>query len=222
VWWPDGKSIVYACGAGQSHICRKAADGTGTVEKVLDAADENDIPFSISPDARYLVFMRIDSKGNKNWDIFGLPLFGDRKPFPIVATDFVDASPVVSPNGKWMVYQNNESGHMELYLQPFPTGAGRWQVSTAGGVRPRWRGDGRELFFQSLDGELMAMDMKEAAGAPQLGTPHALFKVNTVVPPSGPFALAPDGSKILVNATTTQQSTEPLVIVTDWTADLGR
>jgi Tol biopolymer transport system component len=76
---------------------------------------------------------------------------GDPKPFPLVATNFVDVTPSFSPDGKWLAYANDESGHFEVYIQPFPSGTGRWQVSTAGGGRPSWRKDSKELYFLSID-----------------------------------------------------------------------
>src|SRR5215469_16285484 len=110
--------------------------------------------------------MRFDPKSNTNTDIWALPMFpdksGDQKPFPVVATNFQDITPSFSPDGKWLAYANNETGRQETYIQPFPSGAGRWQVSTAGGVWPKWRKDGKELFFfNNLDQQLMAVDIRQ-------------------------------------------------------------
>ena len=117
-------------------------------------------------------------------DIWALPMFpdksGEQKPFPVVATNFVDVTPSFSPDGKWLAYANNETGRMEIYIQPFPSGAGRWQVSTAGGLRPNWRKDGKELYFFSTDQQIMAVDVSQQGASLQLGTPHALFKATTV------------------------------------------
>ena len=223
VWTPDGKTLIFTCGpAGQSHICRKAADGTGSTEKLLQTVDAQEAPFSVSPDGRYLAYMRADGKTKTGWDIWVLPLFGERKPFPFIATEFLDAAPAISPDGKWLAYTNNESGRQEVYLQPFPTGAGRWQVSTASGTVPKWRADGKELFFRSTDGTMMAVDVRLGGSSPELGTPHALFKVNGISAPLGPYTISPDGARLLVNATSTQPTTEPLTLVSNWLADLNK
>lgn len=226
LWWPDGKSVVYDSGpsGSQTSIYRKNADGTGSPEKVLEIAGSVLIPFSVTTDGQYLVFMKLDQKSKNNWDIWALPMFGDRKPFPVVATPFADVTPVVSPNGKWLAYanNNNESGRLELYIQPFPTGSGRWQVSTAGGVEPRWRKDGKELYFYSDDQAIMAVDITDNGNALQLGTPHELIKAETVSGPSGPYSPTADGKKFILNVLTTQSNSQPLSLVTNWTADLKK
>ena len=224
VWWPDSKSLVFDYGApgAANALYRKQADGAGGNDKLLEAPGITQIPFSVSSDGRYLAYMRLDTKSPTNWDIWALPMFGDRKPFPVVSTQFPDVSPSLSPEGKWLAYANNESGRVEVYIQPFPNGSGRWQVSTAGGTRPTWRKDGKELFFQTPDQQMMAVDVRENGASLQLGTPHALFKATTVSAPEGPYAVSADGKKFIINTVTTQGGSEPLTLVTNWTADLRK
>ncbi len=224
IWWPDGKSIVYGSGpTGTSMaIYRQNADGTGSREKLLDTPGINAIPFSVSPDGRYLVYMRRDSKSTTGWDIWVLPMFGDGKPFPLVNTNFLDVTPAISPDGKWLAYANDETGRMEVYVQPFPSGAGRWQLSTNGGIVPTWRKDGKELFFESTDQQVMAVDVQPSGPSLELGTPHALFKVATVTGPQGPFTVSGDGKKFVMNTVLAQSMVEPFTLVTNWTADLKR
>jgi len=226
IWWPDGKSIVFSYGASASgnSLYRQNADGTGSKEKLLETPGITDIPFSVSPDGRYIAYMRRDPKSNSGWDIWALPMFpdksGDQKPFPLVATNFSDVTPSFSPDSKWLAYANNETGRMELYVQPFPSGAGRWQVSTAGGGRPNWRKDGKELFFISPDGQIMAVDVSQNGASLQLGAPHALFKAATVVGQNGPYTVSADGKKFVMNTVLPQSITEPLTLITNWPADL--
>jgi eukaryotic-like serine/threonine-protein kinase len=226
VWWPDGKSIAFGYGtssAGES-LYRQNADGTGSKEKLLETPGISDLPFSVSPDGRYIAYMRRDPKSSTSYDIWALPMLpdnsGERKPFPVVATNFTDASPAFSPDGKWLAYSNDETGRQEVYIQPFPSGAGRWQVSTAGGSRPNWRKDGKELLFFSLDQQMMAVDVGQKGASLQLGTPHALFKATAVNNANGPYTVSADGKKFVVNALLPQSITEPLTLVTNWTADL--
>jgi eukaryotic-like serine/threonine-protein kinase len=136
-------------------------------------------------------------KSNTSRDIWVLPMFGDQKPFPVVASNFLDVSPSFSPDGKWLAYANSETARMEVYIQPFPSGAGRWQVSTAGGSRPNWRKDGKELYFYSNDQQIMAVDVSQKGAS--LGAPHALFKAATVGGPSGPYTVPADGKKFVMN-----------------------
>ena len=80
-------------------------------------------------------------------DVWAVPVTGDKKPFPLLQSPFTELFPQVSPDGKWLAYQSNETGRTEIYIKPFPEGPGKWQVSTDGGKFPRWRGDGKELYF---------------------------------------------------------------------------
>jgi serine/threonine protein kinase len=223
VWWPDGKSVVYCyglSGAGET-IYRQNADGTGTKEKLLETPGIYALPYSVSPDGRYLAYMRIDRQSKNGIDIYALPMFGERKPFPVVATSFQDVTPAFSPDGKFLAYANDESGRMEVYIQPFPGGSGRWQVSTAGGVRPFWRSDGKQLIFLNPDQQqVMAVDVNQSGESVLLGAPRALFKAQTVSAQDGSFTASGDGKRFVVNAVSAQSAAEPLTLVTNWTANL--
>ena len=128
-----------------------------------------------SPDGRFLLYRSIDPKTGS--DIWALPLDGDRKPFPVVQTNFDERDGQFSPDGKWIAYQSNESGRFEIYVQPFPGPGGKSQVSTNGGAQVRWRRDGKELFYIALDGRLMAVPIRLASNgqAVEAGTPVPLF-----------------------------------------------
>ena len=227
IWWPDGKSIVFSYGATASgdSLYRQNADGTGSKQKLLETPGIFNTPFSVSPDGRYIAYLRLDPKSNTSFDIWALPMFpdksGDQKPFPVVATNFTDVTPAFSPDGKWLAYANDETGRMEVYIQPFPSGTGRWQVSTAGGARPNWRKDGKELFFfNGLDQQVMAVDVNQNGSSLQLGAPRALFKAATVSGPSGPYAVSPDGKKFVMNTVLPQSIAEPITLITNWPVEL--
>ncbi len=226
VWWPDGKSIVFNYGPSGTldSLYRQNADGTGSKEMLLETPGIFEYPISVTSDGRYIAYMRSDPKSNTALDIWALPVFPDKsrdqKPFPVVATKFLDVAPSFSPDGKWLAYANNETGRMEVYIQPFPSGAGRWQVSTAGGSWPNWRKDGKELFFFASDQQIMTVDVNQKGAGLQLGTPRALFKASTVSGPSGPYTVSADGKKFVMNTVVPQSITEPLTLITNWPADL--
>jgi Tol biopolymer transport system component len=171
LWSPDGKTIVFSLDrGGQFDLYTKAAEGGQ--EQPLLQSDEMKVAHDWSRDGRYIAFQ---SRGKKtNWDIWVLPTFGDRKPILFLQTPFNETHPAFSPDGRWLAYQSNESGRAEIYVQNFPGPGGRWQVSTAGGVGPAWRADGKELFYAGPDQKLMAVDI-QAGETFEAGVPRALF-----------------------------------------------
>jgi len=224
VWWPDGRSIVFGSNRdGGYAIYRRAADGSGADEKVLETPGSELEPYSVSPDGRYIAYQFfMGSKSNAN-DVWALPMFGDRKPFPVVNTPFNEVDPAISPDGKWVAYLSNDTGQYEVYIKPFPSGEGKWQVSTTGsrGLAV-WRGDGKELYFLSIGGKMTAVEVREKGASLELGTPQELFQANTFSITGTPFAASADGKRFLINGTTAQTASQPLTLVTNWTADLKK
>src|SRR5205814_1046544 len=106
-------------------------------------------------------------------------LEGDRKPFPFLQTPFAETLAVFSPDGRWIAYRSDESGNDEVYVQTFPASGGKWPVSTKGGGDPRFRRDGKELFYISSDRKMMAVEVK-TGGAFEPGIPKALFDLSMV------------------------------------------
>jgi Tol biopolymer transport system component len=223
-WSPDGKTIFYTSNAsGVNHIYARAADGSGSERTVLASADASEVPYSVSSDGKYLAYTRrVLSDPQGNVDIWILSLEEGGKPFAIVQTPFSDTVPSISPVGKWMAYQNNESGRTEVYLTPFPGGGARWQVSTGGGADAAWRADGKELFFLDPSDTMMAVDVDVSGSTPRLGKPHALFQAVGVQRQVGSYVVSADGKKFLINSGSTKQGGEPLTLVTNWTAELRK
>jgi Tol biopolymer transport system component len=147
-------------------IFQMSFDGSGSEERLIDAGALNTQARSWHPSAKWLAY---DLAG----DVYVLPM-DDRKPKPFLATPFVEAFPAFSPDGRWVAYQSNESGRFEVYVQPFPGPGGKWQVSTVGGVRPRWSPKGRELFFRS-GGRMMAAPIEPGLTFTS-GTAQVLFE----------------------------------------------
>ncbi len=218
-WAPDGKKVYYASTrAGKTHIYTRLADGAGTEETILNTPGTSEYPMDISPDGRYLAYDRYEGQHSSN--IWVLPLVGNPKPFPLVQNDFGAVAPVFSPNGKFVAYMGYETGSYQIYITPFPGGGAKWQVSAAGGAIPAWSGDGKELYYLT-GGDLMAVEVREAGGAVELGNPQRLFSVSTVTGPDGPYALAArDGSKFLINGSPELSAAEPPVLIANWTEEL--
>jgi Tol biopolymer transport system component len=219
-WSPDGLYVAYdKVNVG---IYRKLANGAGE-EELLVPAKGLAVPKSWSPDGNTLVYAQINA--GTGADLMAIPVNGDRKPFPIVQTNATEDQGQFSPDGHWIAYTSNESGQAEVYVIPFPPVPGaKWLVSRGGGVQPRWRRDGKELFYISADSKMMSV---EVATRPtfQSATPHPLFQsdiVDTGIR-TGPMSwdLAPDGHRFLI-ITPNASDSASLTMTLNWRADAAR
>jgi Tol biopolymer transport system component/predicted Ser/Thr protein kinase len=212
IWSPDGSRVVFSSNPrGAYDLYQKSANGSGGEELLLQSA-ETKWPNSWSPDGRFILYWSSQNNG----DLMLLPLTGNRKPYPFLSTPFHEGEGVFSPDGRWVAYQSNESGRFEIYVRPFPGPGGQWQVSTAGGTMPRWRKDGKELYYLAPDLKLMAA----AAGAQgetfTPGTPEALFQ--THMTPGNirqQYDVTRDG-RFLVNTDLFDTTTEPIHLLLNW------
>jgi dipeptidyl aminopeptidase/acylaminoacyl peptidase len=224
IWSPDGSRIVFSSWRkGSLNLYQKPSSGAGSEELLLESSLIN-LPFDWSPDGRFLLYASIDPKTGP--DIWVLPLFGERKPFPFVARSFSVGDCQFSPDGRWVAYQSNESGRYEICVQPFPGPGGKWQVSTGGGIEPRWRRDGKELFYIAPESKLMAAPIQSADQTLEAGAPVALFQTRIVgggtATTKPQYAVAPDGQRFLINITADESTASPITIVTNWTAGLKK
>ncbi len=178
IWSPDGKRIAFGSQRnGKWGLYVKLADGAGNEELLLESYLQK-APMSWSPDGKFIVYSVDDPKTGQ--DAWVLPLAGDRKPFPILQTPFAQAWQQISPDGKWLAYTSQETGRDEIYIRPFPNGAGKWQISTKEGSSfPRWRQDGKVLFYlgAASGGKVTAVEIRAAGSSIDHGVPRELFDV---------------------------------------------
>jgi serine/threonine protein kinase len=226
LWSPDGSRLAFfSSRAGVRGLVQKLASGAGA-EKPLHSASAPLLPTDWSPDGRFILFRELQPQ--TGYDLWILPVshpVGDRKPVPFVNSIYQEREGKFSPDGQWVAYQSDESGRFEVYVQAFPGPGAKSLVSTEGGAQPRWRADGRELFYIGLDGKLMAAPITLAEGGQRLeaGTPVALFLTSIAggpIPATGPFrhqyAVAQDGQRFLINVATEEAVTSPITLVLHW------
>ena len=219
-WSPDGRRIVYTSkGKGPGDLYVKDASGTREAESLLVSKDEKYVS-DWSADGKYILFTS-RSDAASGWDIHGMQVDGDKKPFPIVKTQFAELWATFSPDGKYIAYQSNESGRQEVYVHEFPEARNKWQVSTEGGLEPYWRGDGRELFYRS-GSRLMSVPIQTGATF-TAGTPVPLFQTRfATVTARGRYRPTPDGQRFLVLAALSREAEQPAAVVLNWTSALPR
>ena len=211
VWSPDGAQIMYAALGPQNDLIKTAVHGL-TTDDVVYKAEGNPLLDAWSPDGRYIFYSVFDSRSG--YDTWALPLFGGRKPFPVLRNDHWEAQSQLSPNGRLMSYTSNETSRPEVYLTTFPTRTGTWQISSGGGGDARWRSDGRELFYIAANGKLMSV----AIGPPPTftrGIPQPLFdtRIRLLWDMRNHYDVSADGERFLFTVPIDDARLEPFTVV---------
>jgi Tol biopolymer transport system component len=225
VWSPDGDRLAFGSNrpradgsTGSFDVYVKAATGLGNEDRLV-GHDFGDPPSDWSPDGRFILYNRTAGP-DSGIDIWAVPVGGDREPFPVVETRFNDSNGQFSPDGKWIAFQSNESGQVEVYVQQFPGPGRRTRMTRDGGDQARWRHDGHELFYLTPDDRLMAVpmlldvkrDMVDAGEAEMLfaprvnGTPRQAFGRH--------YSVSRDGQRFLVD--TVKEVTLPVTVLLNW------
>jgi dipeptidyl aminopeptidase/acylaminoacyl peptidase len=210
IWSADGSRIIFASNRkGHFDLYRKAASGVGT-EELLYADGADKYPTSLTPDGRSILYWTFDADGA---NLSVLPTTSDPRPARFLG------SPVgpgrLSPNGRFVAYSSAESGRPEIYAVPFPTASRKWQLSNAGGTLPRWRRDGRELFYAARDNRIMGVPLDTDRPMLDVGAARPLFDARPVGPRSF-FDVSSDGRRFLVNSLRAESLSSSIAIVQHW------
>lgn len=220
IWSPDGSWIVFSSDRrGHFDLYRKLSSGAGA-EDLLYADGLDKRPVSWSPDGKFVMY---DALGDPNtkFDLWVLPLEGERKPFPFLHGRFNELQGQFSPDGRWVAYQSDESGRSEIYIAPFQGTGGKRQVSVAGGILARWRADGKELFYIGANSRLMAVEVDLKGAEVEIGAVRPLF--GPLLTGHGyQYDVSPDGQRFLAIVYDEQSAPEPLTLVQNWTAGLRK
>ncbi|HXO36105.1 MAG TPA: protein kinase [Candidatus Acidoferrales bacterium] len=222
-WSTDGSQVAFSSSRrGPFNVYVKPISGAAE-ERALHVTPEDERPQSWSPDGRFLILeTRAQSRQNSP-EISVLPLTGDSKPFSFLNASYANSGGQLSRDGRWLAYVSNESGRPEVYVSPFPHAKGKWQVSSEGATTPRWRRDGRELFFCRTDGILMAADVSPGKDSFLVGSvkPLSARRVFQTFY-SATYDVFPDGQRFIMAAVKPEAIHAPLTLVTNWTAELRK
>jgi Tol biopolymer transport system component len=240
-WSPDASQIVFRSirKGGANDLYQKPSNGAG-IEEVLVESPQDKSPSDWS--AAGILYQNFDPK--TGYDLWVLPISGAREaqarqgtavnsagpagrspqeitgdpPWAFLKTEFEERHGQFSPDGRWVAYRSDESGRLEVYVRPFPGPGGQWQVSTAGGIAPRWRPDGKELYYIAPDSRMMAVPITTQGATLEPGTPVALFQTRIfgggAYPNRQQYDVAPDG-RFLIN-TAEETDASPITLLQNW------
>ena len=215
-WSPDGRTLAFASDRQGHYDLYSIAVGGTEPEQVLYASETTKVPASISPDGQLLLFA--EQNRDTGWDLWLLPLEGERTPRPFINTRFDQPVAAFSPDGRWVAYGSNESGRMEVYVVPFPGPGRKWQISTQGGSWPQWRRDGREIFYRGPAGTIFATQVEARGDTLTVGMPKSLFVLQTPESSNQRYAPTADGEHFLSIEPIAAQARSPLTVVMNWPA----
>jgi dipeptidyl aminopeptidase/acylaminoacyl peptidase len=218
IWSPDSSRILFSSNrSGSYQLYEKSTLGALEEKVVLPIQSP---PLDWSRDGRFLLFQTRDP--NTGSDIWVLPFGAEQKPYPVVQSEFEERQGQFSPDGKWITYESTESGRSEVYVQPFQGPGTRSLISINGGAQPRWRADGRELFFIGLDERLMAVPiaLPRNSGPVEAGTPVPLFVTRLggaiQVTSRQQYLVSRDGSRFLMNTILEGAAASPITLILNW------
>jgi len=217
LWSPKGDRIVFNSNRSGSYQLFEKSLG-GSEERLLLPLSATSTDWS--KDGTVILTQRRDAIRNSS--IWTLPLTPGRQPTALVDTEAEEREAQFSPDGRWFAYSSTESGQSQIYVRPFPGPGGTVMISVHGGAQPRWRADGKELFFIALDGRLMVVPITLPAGegSPEAGTPKALFmtKIGGAVQPASKaqYLVSDDGSRFLMNTILDRPVASPITLILNW------
>ncbi len=222
VWSPDGKRLVYSGSRGASRVILwRPADGSASEEQLFEGPGHSHVT-DWSPDGRLLLFEQ-EVSTESGWDIWVLPLDGERKPQLLLGGSYNERWPVLSPDGRWLAYLSDESGQREVYVQAFPGPGGKWQVSVGGGGEPIWARNGRELFYRNGYGMVAVPVRTQPVFTP--GKPQVVFdwpyEAMDGVRPN--YDVTRDGQRFLmIKATESNSAPAQINMILNWSEELKR
>jgi Tol biopolymer transport system component len=218
VWSPDDTRIVFSSNrTGGGDLYQKPTTREGA-EELLFASEYRKSATDWSRDGRIVLFVEFGSTTRQ--DLWSLSL-ADKKATVVLQTEFFESAGALSPDGRWLAYHSDESGRQEVYVRPFPGPGAKWRISREGGTFARWRGDGKEIFFATDDGKLMAVEVTTGATF-TAGDPKLLFATRLRRSLSREYDATPDGQRFLVTVAPSDEVVAPITLVQNWQVAVKR
>ena len=225
VWSSDGKEIVFASNrGGEFGVYRKAVDGSGSEERLatIDGRFTGLALSDWSPDGRYVLY-NVGTSPVHQWDLWALPLFGDRRPFPVMPGGFSPPGARFSPDGKWIAYSSLETGWYEVYVQRFMAAGDKKQVSRGSGAHPRWTSDGRELMYWDAPRGVESVDIDIYGTSLRVGAPKTLIStpILPLIDGRPHYDVTRDGRRFLLRRPAGAQR-PAITVMVNWTEKLKK
>jgi serine/threonine protein kinase/dipeptidyl aminopeptidase/acylaminoacyl peptidase len=220
VWSPDGNRVVFqSLRKGHADLYQKLSSGLGNEELILESP-RTKYETDFSPNGEFIMFRALDPKSKM--ELWLLPTGGDRTPSPFIKTSYGVSHGQFSPDGRLVSYASNESGRWEIYVASFPGPGGNWKISSGGGFEPRWRRDGKELYYLHPDGKMMAVNIMDNNGF-EASPSRTLFQTRRREQISSTdlftYDVSNDGQRFLVNTDVGETNSSVLSLVLNWDAE---
>ncbi len=223
IWSPEGRRLVYGSNRGRWNLYERDAAGLGA-DRVLLESDRDKYPTDWSADGRFILFAQFDPKTKS--DLMVIPVTGERKPTPYLATPFDEEMGQFSPDGRWLVFVSDETGQREVYVDAFPGGGHRRQISRGGGTQPRWPHGDNEIFYLAPGRRMMAVSVEARSEELVTREPVELFTASVLHVGTGRFIdaydVSPGGQRFLMKLDVPSTHPSSLVLVSNWTSDAKR
>ena len=228
VWSPDGTRLAFVSAkTGTRAVYIKAVNQMAAEQERWEARDDSFVATGDwTPDGKFLILTERPVRIGED-RISLLPVAGKDAAEPLLEVKGANVdSGQVSPDGRWIAYRSDESGRNEIYISSFPKPTGKLQVSIAGGLNPRWKHDGRELYYLAPDKMLMAVELRETGGSLQVAFLRPMFEMFQAMFLTGAgmnqYDVTRDGSRFVIDSVITDESSAPLNLVQNWTAELKK
>jgi dipeptidyl aminopeptidase/acylaminoacyl peptidase len=225
-WSPAGDRITFVSTRnGQTSIYVKLSNGSAVEEPLVSSPELKWNP-TFSPDGKFIIYAQLNPKTNT--DLYRVSTESDKRVEMFLQTNFIEAQPRVSPNGRWVAYVSNETGKFEVYVQTFPVAGSKLLVSVGGGSQPQWRADGRELYYYAPDRKLMAVEVNGDSPTFTVGIARPMFDIRVLgtvdqsFPGNGYYTPARNGNRFLVPSLPEAPERQQINVILNWPADLKK